>query len=230
MKFRLIKPLSIHLASVLILSMLFGCAGVTSNSESHNLNAYGRYEGEILAEWGPDGRTMTLKSEITYIDQAKKRWPVPENTEVDGASIPRIFWSVIGGPFEGRYRNASVIHDYYCDTKLENWEDVHEMFYNAMRASGTDEAKAKMMYYAVYLGGPRWKRVHHTNHEPRAFSKPGDIDRIVIEEWKPTYDAEKAKETISKLDLSTMTLSEIKKVANSLLSEEEPPSMRWVTQ
>ena len=230
MKRRFIKASSIHLASILLLSMLYGCAGLNGNSKSQDLSAYGSYEGEVLAKWGDDGRTMTLTSAITYIDQAKKRWPVPENTDVDGASIPKVFWSFIGGPFEGRYRNASVIHDYYCDTKKENWEDVHKMFYNAMRASGTDETKAKMMYYAVYLGGPRWKPVHHTNHEPRAFSKPGDIDRIVIEEWKPNYDDALAKETIKKLDLSAMTLSEIEEVANSLLSEDEPPSMRWVTQ
>src|SRR5229473_500744 len=72
------------------------------------------------------------------------------------ASIPRAFWSVIGGPLEGQYRNASVFHDVACDQKSQPWKTVHRMFYNAMRWSGVYEIKAKIMYYAVYNFGPRW--------------------------------------------------------------------------
>lgn len=65
-------------------------------------------------------------------------------------------WSFIGGPFEGKYRNASVIHDVACDLALRRWEDVHEAFFNAMRAGGVEVIKAKIMYGAVYHFGPRW--------------------------------------------------------------------------
>ena len=81
-------------------------------------------------------------------------------TIVDGASIPEAFWSFIGGPFEGKYRNASVVHDFYCDTRTETWEDVHMVFYNGMRAAGVDPITAKIMYSAVYNFGPRWLQVN----------------------------------------------------------------------
>lgn len=62
----------------------------------------------------------------------------------------------MGGPFEGQYRNASVVHDVACVKKSEKWEDVHRMFYYAMRAGGVSETRAALMYAAVYKFGPRW--------------------------------------------------------------------------
>jgi hypothetical protein len=44
-------------------------------------------------------------------------WTVQPHKEVDGASIPQAFWSIIGGPFEGFYIKASVVHDHYCEVK-----------------------------------------------------------------------------------------------------------------
>jgi hypothetical protein len=63
----------------------------------------------------------------------------------------------MGGPFEGRYRDASVVHDYYCKVRTAPSDDVHEMFYQAMLANGVDSVKAGVMYYAVKWYGPRWE-------------------------------------------------------------------------
>ncbi len=62
---------------------------------------YGTYIGRVLAEWGADGRTMTLMKPFTYIDPGTNRWDAPSGSKIDGASIPQIAWSFIGGPFEG---------------------------------------------------------------------------------------------------------------------------------
>jgi hypothetical protein len=117
----------------------------------------GRFEGlpphVALLE---DGRKARLLKPLTFIHPAWDPWPVPAEIEVDGASIPRPFWTLIGGPFEGRYRDASIVHDHYCVTKERAWHDVHRMFYEAMLTSGVGKAKAKVMYYAVYRFGPRW--------------------------------------------------------------------------
>ncbi|RYU87834.1 DUF1353 domain-containing protein [Mucilaginibacter terrigena] len=117
----------------------------------------GRFVGDVVAQWLDNGRSMKLNKEFGYIDPNGKKWDVPKNTIVDGASIPQIFWTIIGGPFEGTYRNASVVHDYYCVVKTEDWKDVHLMFYNACLTGGTNLIKAKIMYAAVYAGGPRWR-------------------------------------------------------------------------
>ena len=99
---------------------------------------------------------MQLQEPFAYIDPAAMRWDVPSGATVDGASIPRALWTLIGGPFEGKYRDASVVHDWFCDIRTQPWRAVHRMFYNAMLTSGVSEARAKMLYAGVMLGGPKW--------------------------------------------------------------------------
>jgi hypothetical protein len=64
----------------------------------------GYFEGRVIAEWLPDGRQMKLVEDFAYIDNASVRWDAPKGSVIDGASIPRVLWTVIGGPFEGKYR------------------------------------------------------------------------------------------------------------------------------
>ena len=97
-----------------------------------------------------------LLSDFSYIDPNGIIWLAKENSEIDGASIPTFAWTFIGSPFVGKYRKASVIHDIACEERARTWQSVHLAFYNAMRASGVNSAKAKMMYAAVYHRGPRW--------------------------------------------------------------------------
>ena len=118
--------------------------------------SYGEYVGRLMLEPLPDGRHMRLGEPYGFVDPDKKKWPVPKGTYVDGATIPRALWSIAGGPYEGNYLHASVIHDYYCDVRSEPWREVHRVFYNGMRASGVSELRAKLMYAAVYFAGPRW--------------------------------------------------------------------------
>jgi len=99
---------------------------------------------------------MTLLDDFGYVDPGKITWKAPKGHKIDGASIPPVFWSFIGGPFEGKYRNASVVHDYECDVKQRPWRTVHRMFYNASRCGGVEATKAKVMFAAVYHFGPRW--------------------------------------------------------------------------
>jgi hypothetical protein len=120
---------------------------------------WGVFKGEIVTQWLRDGRRMLLRDDFSFIDSSGVTWLAPKGAIVDGASIPKPFWSIIGGPFEGQYRNASVIHDYYCESWKKHgrsWMSVHKAFYHAMLASGVPEAKAITMYIAVRQFGPRW--------------------------------------------------------------------------
>lgn len=120
--------------------------------------AYGSFVGELIAKWLPDHRSMELTHPFAYVDQRGKRWDAPKGSVVDGASIPRVFWTAIGGPFEGAYRNASVVHDVACVERRQPWQEVHRMFYHAMRAAEVEQVKAALMYAAVYRFGPRWDK------------------------------------------------------------------------
>lgn len=128
----------------------------------------GEYSGTVKAEWMTKTREMRLLETFFFKDPDCKVWTVPKGAIVDGASIPQIFWSFIGGPFEGRYRDASVVHDYYCKVRTEPSELVHEMFYHAMLANGVDSNKASAMFYAVSWFGPKWQVVPNLAKEKAA--------------------------------------------------------------
>lgn len=116
-----------------------------------------KYVGELV--WKPlsDGRLMQLVQPFGFEDKNGVLWSVPAGVNVDGATIPRSLWPIVGPPFTGKYRDASVIHDYYCATKTRDSNDTHLVFYEAMLVSGEDAKWAKLMYYAVVRFGPRWE-------------------------------------------------------------------------
>jgi hypothetical protein len=117
---------------------------------------WGFFEGEVVARWQDDGREMTLVEPFAYVDPRAARWEAAAGRVVNGASIPRAFWSFIGGPFTGEFRNASVVHDVACEDRDRPWRAVHRMFYEACRCGGVGAVRAKTMYYAVFHFGPRW--------------------------------------------------------------------------
>jgi hypothetical protein len=119
----------------------------------------GAYDGTAIVELLEDGRYVRLASDFGYVDSQSVRWDVPKGAVVDGASIPRALWSLTGGPFEGQYRAASIIHDWYCDLRSRSWRSVHRMFHEAMLAAGVTHFQASLMYAGVYWGGPRWSSV-----------------------------------------------------------------------
>ena len=117
---------------------------------------FGHFEGDIDVRFVPGSRDIELKADVVYVDPKSKRWIAPTGFVSDGASIPQVFWSIVGGPLDGPYRQAAIVHDQYRRTKSEPWKNVHRMFYFACRASGVGEIKAKTLYAAVRIGGPRW--------------------------------------------------------------------------
>jgi Protein of unknown function (DUF1353) len=146
--------------------VLLGAALLTAcgSGKSSNLtfgaaqsNRWGYYSGPVETRWENDGRSMTLLNELRYTGPNGEVWIAPAGSQVDGASIPRYLWSIMGGPFEGKYRNASVLHDVAYGERRRPWQDCDRMFYNAMRCSGVSVTEAKTMYYALYRFGNHWK-------------------------------------------------------------------------
>lgn len=129
-----------------------------SGIEVESVAGHGDFSGlPAQIELDENGRSARLLRAITYRTQAAVDWPVPESAWLDGASIPQAFWSIIGGPFEGKYREPSIVHDHYCITHTRAWRDTHRMFYEAMLCRGVPGFKARIMFYAVYRFGPRWE-------------------------------------------------------------------------
>src|SRR5438046_1090750 len=72
---------------------------------------FGDFIGDVVAKWCNNNRAMKLERDFAYREPSALTWTAPKASVVDGASIPRVFWTLIGGPFDGKYRNASVVHD-----------------------------------------------------------------------------------------------------------------------
>jgi hypothetical protein len=111
---------------------------------------------------------IQLLRPFSYRDSNGMTWDVPEGFLSDGASIPEQLWVAVGGPYSGPYRDAAVIHDFYCYTKERKWEDVHNVFLEASLNRGTPEWKAQYMYAGILFKGPRWPAP--TNGMRRGFS------------------------------------------------------------
>jgi hypothetical protein len=142
----------IHLAALAFaLSLAWPCA-----AQEYFGDFLDRLKGAFDAQRQPRP-VFKLEGQFRFRDPNGLLWSTPAGAEVDGASIPQAFWSFIGGPFEGAYINASVIHDHYCVTKERTAHDTHRNFYYGMRASGVPDWKAKLMHWAVSTFGPSWK-------------------------------------------------------------------------
>ena len=189
-----------------ILLLLAGCGSGKDNPEREAARAakrldreaekapvaragnWGRYNGPIETRWENDGLTMVLLNELRYTDPYGEVWVAPAGSRVNGASIPRGFWSIIGGPFEGKYRNASVLHDVAYDQQNRPWQEADRMFYNAMRCSGVGALTAKTIYYTLVRHGRHWKRARDVSSAEQSALRPapGDVDEI--KRWIQTSD------------------------------------------
>lgn len=118
---------------------------------------YGAFPAEPEVRLVGDREIILLKP-FLFLDRKGREWKVPKNYKADGASIPSVFWSFVGGPLSGGYRDASIVHDYFCERKTIESSVVHKTFYDGMLARGVAERKAKIMYKAVSWFGPNWKR------------------------------------------------------------------------
>lgn len=199
----------------------------------------GRYEGDLVVLVLDDGRRVKLTQPFAYFDPADLPWPVPRNAIVDGASIPRALWTLIGGPFEGKYRNASVIHDWYCDRRNRPWQDVHRMFHHAMLTSGVDALQARVMYAGVRWGGPRWSEtvVHNAQlGEPSlaakalgAVLKPFNLGhmRPVEPSYRAPLDASDVERLAEEVAGETLSLDDIDALVDAhtaLLAPQASPT------
>lgn len=143
--------------------------------------AQGSFQGDVNTKWISNGRGMQLTESFAFTDALGRVWEVPKGTIVDGASIPRVLWTIVGAPFAGKYRKASVIHDYFCETMSRPWQDVHKAFFDAQLAEGNSEYHAKLLYGGVYAWGPRWEVVNGKPRRTReAIEAPSsdDLDKL----------------------------------------------------
>ena len=80
---------------------------------------------------------------------------VPEGYLTDGATIPKVFWSVIGSPYLPEYITAAIVHDWCCDEKYDV-EEMSDLFFELLKLSNVPNLTAKLMRKAVYAYKSRY--------------------------------------------------------------------------
>lgn len=117
-----------------------------------------QFSGEVKTSWIADhDRDMVLLEDLVFTDSNGRRWIAMRGARINGASIPRFLWSIVGSPYTGFYRRPSVLHDSYYENHLRPRHEVDLMFLDAMIADGVDDHSAALIYNAVKdFGGASW--------------------------------------------------------------------------
>ena len=98
-------------------------------------------------------------SSLSYTTKKGIEHLVPKGFVTDGASIPKLFWSVVGSPFTGLYCPAALIDDYFYYTKSTSRWYADKIFLECMKDLGVSKWKRVSMWFAVRIGAGRiWKR------------------------------------------------------------------------
>lgn len=133
------------------------------------MNIVGSFSREVGILYAID-KAIELGKDIWFTDDAftyyigavadNKYVVVPKAFLTDGASVPRAFWSFF--PPWGIYGQAAVLHDYLCVNRVLTMngevanhqlttKEIDQIFYGAMKVSGTPVWKRAIIYGAVRL-------------------------------------------------------------------------------
>lgn len=112
---------------------------------------------QFLRETNKADRIVRTVEGFTQIDSELRELWVPPGSIANGASIPRILWTVYGSPFVGDYRISAVVHDVHCALKVFSPYVVNRAFFEGMIVDQVRIGKARNMYRAVKWFGPKWE-------------------------------------------------------------------------
>ena len=94
--------------------------------------------------------------------------------DFDAASIPKIFWSIIGSPFTGNYTTPAAIHDGLYAGEVLDRKVCDDIFLDLMKQYKVSYVIRYAMYWAVRLGGAKvWKE--HNQEEVQEYKKYVDV-------------------------------------------------------
>lgn len=119
---------------------------------------HGKFSGDPRTRWlaeRGDDRSMQMLELFTFADPENTVWDAPKDSKVDGASIPRPLWTLIGSPYTGDYRRGSIVHDIACDRAGGDHKKrraADRMFYHACRAGHCSISQSIVMYLGVRVG------------------------------------------------------------------------------
>jgi hypothetical protein len=97
-------------------------------------------------------REYKLLEDVT-VSTLGYRITVKKGLVSDGASVPKVFWNIIGSPFTGAYTLPALVHDALYMSEAVDRSEADAIFFDLMEQSGVSFLKRYVMYYAVRVGG-----------------------------------------------------------------------------
>lgn len=95
-----------------------------------------------------------LEVKLVDFEENKYKFSIPANYTWDGASIPRMFWRLIGSKTDPRFLIPSLIHDVLC----ENHKYVNNDRYFA------DRVFERLLYVSGVPAFNRWLMFHSVDN------------------------------------------------------------------
>lgn len=116
-----------------------------------------KFSGEPRTIWlshSGNDRLMKLIDRFVFTDRNGRDWVAPAGAEIDGASIPRGLWTLVGPPYAGDYRRATIVHDVACENARDANErrEADRMFFDACLEGGCSRRSAMLLYAGVRVG------------------------------------------------------------------------------
>jgi hypothetical protein len=93
-------------------------------------------------------KLIRLKADWYFTIDGKQYW-IPVGYFYDGASIPRIFWILIGSPFEPDFWAAAMAHDWLYLMHWTSRPTADEVIYQLLRKGGVGTIRAHVIWAAV---------------------------------------------------------------------------------
>ena len=97
---------------------------------------------------------MRILKPITFVIPGVGKLRIKKGFIFDGASIPQLFWSSTGSPFDFQLLLAALIHDAFYATELINRLKADQLFREHLQhLGGVNWYRRNKIYYAVRFGG-----------------------------------------------------------------------------
>jgi hypothetical protein len=116
-----------------------------------------QFNGEVVLEEMKNG-SWKLQDDFSYEDDFIQV-DVKSDFITDGASIPKMFWSIIGNPLENDLLKPAIIHDGLYTLMQLPRDKCDKLLKEMLLFNGTSKVKANLVYIVVRLfGGSHWKK------------------------------------------------------------------------
>jgi hypothetical protein len=111
------------------------------------------------------GKKINLKT-FTFIDPFYGTVSVPAGFIFDGASIPRVAWSILGvTPYDPKIFKAAIIHDWLYSNNVVSKKNADSIFSNVMvHQKLIKPLQVRLIHTAVKIfGGKAYRRVRESS-------------------------------------------------------------------